>query len=235
MPTICKPNGTMETLHERYQREAADSSNHRDEQACRAAYDNRYHKIAAAVGYDEFRAIWFKALESHAVYEAELERLAAIGRQLADRNISLPPLDDVSDYLILAVRKGTMTEQAQQCLGRIVVAISNNEPVTIAAGGQAAVHDVLGERQRQVTVEGWTPERDDAYSDGQLAVAAGYYALACGFPHEQDIGMGHTPEYWPWQEHWWKPRTARENLVRAGALILAEIERLDRASAEVQP
>lgn len=33
---------------------------------------------------------------------------------------------------------------------------------------------------------------------------------------------------WPWPSKWWKPKSQRRDLVRAGALILAEIERLDR-------
>ncbi|HCF3475434.1 TPA: hypothetical protein ACHSVP_002604 [Pseudomonas aeruginosa] len=36
---------------------------------------------------------------------------------------------------------------------------------------------------------------------------------------------------WPWDEQWWKPSTARRDLVKACALALAEIERLDRATA----
>ena len=95
----------------------------------------------------------------------------------------------------------------------------------------AAARDVLTERGRQVSAEGWSPEHDDKHTNGQMAVAAGYYALACGFPHERDIGNGHLPNHWPWDAYWWKPRDHRRNLVRAGALILAEIERLDRAAA----
>ena len=95
----------------------------------------------------------------------------------------------------------------------------------------AAARDVLAERERQVSAEGWTPEHDDKHANGQMAVAAGYYALACGFPHERDIGNGHLPNHWPWDAYWWKPRDHRNNLMRAGALILAEIERLDRAAA----
>ena len=33
---------------------------------------------------------------------------------------------------------------------------------------------------------------------------------------------------WRWEAHWFKPRSPRADLVRAGALIIAEIERLDR-------
>lgn len=34
---------------------------------------------------------------------------------------------------------------------------------------------------------------------------------------------------WPWDREWWKPKDRRRNLVRAAALLIAEIERLDRA------
>jgi hypothetical protein len=35
---------------------------------------------------------------------------------------------------------------------------------------------------------------------------------------------------WPWDLKWWKPTTPRRDLVKAAALIVAEIERLDRAA-----
>lgn len=38
-----------------------------------------------------------------------------------------------------------------------------------------------------------------------------------------------VPEGWPWDDVWWKPKDPRTNLVKAGALILAEIERMDRS------
>lgn len=102
MPTLCKANGEMETLQERYQREADAAKRYQDEAACRQAYDNRYHKIRAAVGYDEFRAIWFKALESHEVYEAEMQRLADIGRLIDEKFTSA---NDVSIDRIIIKRE----------------------------------------------------------------------------------------------------------------------------------
>jgi hypothetical protein len=36
---------------------------------------------------------------------------------------------------------------------------------------------------------------------------------------------------WPWSREWWQPKDRRRDLVRAGALIVAEIERLDRAAS----
>jgi hypothetical protein len=84
-----------------------------------------------------------------------------------------------------------------------------------------ASRDVLAERRRQIEAEGWTPEHDDAHSDGSLGNAAACYAAT-----QRPDGM--CPAYWPWKASWWKPNDRRSDLVRAGALILAEIERLDR-------
>ncbi|HGY5195254.1 TPA: ead/Ea22-like family protein [Raoultella ornithinolytica] len=90
----------------------------------------------------------------------------------------------------------------------------------------AAATDVLAERQRQVTSEGWTPGHDDEYEHGELADAAGCYALSS----ELFDCAGEPPRPWPWPDEWWKPTNRRRDLVKAGALILAEIERLDRAA-----
>ncbi|HGO9713999.1 hypothetical protein SOJ65_12950 [Pseudomonas aeruginosa] len=94
--------------------------------------------------------------------------------------------------------------------------------------------DVQAERRRQVEAENWTPEHDDQHSDGQMAQAAGCYALhAGGIGTDWPGGIRNgSALFWPWDEEWWKPKSARENLVRAGALVLAEIERLDRSATE---
>ncbi|KNY09504.1 hypothetical protein AKG08_17275 [Achromobacter piechaudii] len=103
----------------------------------------------------------------------------------------------------------------------------------------AAARDVLSERQRQISAEGWEPENDDQYDSGELASAAASYAQCAGLQHEGATtgNAFKTPyvENWPWSEYWWKPSTdPRRNLVKAGALILAEIERLDRAAIAAQ-
>ncbi|WP_220271215.1 hypothetical protein, partial [Klebsiella pneumoniae] len=90
----------------------------------------------------------------------------------------------------------------------------------------AAAADVLAERKRQVTADGWTPGHDDEYEHGELADAAGCYALSS----ELFDCAGEPPRPWPWPDGWWKPTNRRRDLVKAGALILAEIERLDRAA-----
>ncbi len=87
-----------------------------------------------------------------------------------------------------------------------------------------AILDVVAERQRQQSVEGWTPEHDNAYQNSELADAAACYAI-----HAHNQGFS-TPAHWPWSPDWWKQSGARCDLAKAGALILAEIERIDRAA-----
>lgn len=92
-----------------------------------------------------------------------------------------------------------------------------------------SARDVLAERRRQIEREGWTPARDDQYRDHELSCAAGCYAMyTLAYP------AGDPPPAWPWAADWWKPTTHRRNLVKAGALILAEIERIDRDAARTQ-
>jgi hypothetical protein len=88
-----------------------------------------------------------------------------------------------------------------------------------------ALRDVAAERARQIDVEGWTPEHDDEHGRGELARAAVCY-VAPLIPTGRKV-----PFDWPWDTGWWKPKNRRHNLVRAAALIVAEIERLDRALA----
>ena len=90
-----------------------------------------------------------------------------------------------------------------------------------------AARDVLTERERQMNEEGWTPEHDDEHDACEMAEAAAAYAL-----HYSGWSEGGLPvEVWPadWSRKWWKPTTPRRDLIKAGALILAEIERIDRA------
>ena len=95
----------------------------------------------------------------------------------------------------------------------------------------SAIVDIAAERRRQVEVEGWTPEHDDEHSGGEMALAAASYAYAAGLPEtwrEDSRKWGSTPGMWPWAMSSFKLKDRRRDLVRAAALILAEIERLDR-------
>jgi len=89
-----------------------------------------------------------------------------------------------------------------------------------------AARDVLAERQRQISAEGWTPEHDDEHDGHEMAHAAACYA----YPELTALVGVKT---WPWAAEWFKVRDHRSNYVRAAALLLAEIERLDRSGKRI--
>ncbi|MDP3740343.1 MAG: hypothetical protein Q8R02_23350 [Hyphomonadaceae bacterium] len=96
----------------------------------------------------------------------------------------------------------------------------------------AALRDVIAERARQISAEGWTEAHDDdQHPDGHLAKAAAMYAIEA-LPAVPVARL--FKDLWPWDLKWWKPKGHRRNLVRAGALIIAEIERLDRAEPKAE-
>ena len=90
---------------------------------------------------------------------------------------------------------------------------------------------IAAERQRQIDVEGWTVEHDDEQVSGDLARAAACYAEVSLAP-APFLRQGFPPASWPWSFEWWKPTDDRvRNLVKAGALIAAEIDRIERTTA----
>lgn len=106
--------------------------------------------------------------------------------------------------------------------------------------GLGAAHLLIEERRRQREVEGWTPEHDDQHPAGVLTRASICYALNAVFRMGGRhtvllrLALGAWPlsrlrvRIWPWSSEWWKPRGWRRDLERAGALIVAELEKLDR-------
>ena len=97
----------------------------------------------------------------------------------------------------------------------------------------AALSDVIAERARQVEAEGWTPEHDDKHKNGSMALAAACYAMSGSTLNDRTCSET-VGALWPWTGWawtWWKPSTPRRDLVKATSLLLAEIERRDRAEA----
>lgn len=139
------------------------------------------------------------------------------------------------------------------CLKKVLTEIDEAEkvvaaqPATLMASAEAgAMADIAAERQRQKDIEGWTPHHDDTHHKGELAAAAACYAFMAS---KDDTTRGivsiseQNPQYadpekrliavrfWPWEWSWFKLKDRRRDLIRAGALIVAEIERLDRATS----
>lgn len=109
---------------------------------------------------------------------------------------------------------------------------------------QTALGDIAAERRRQIEAEGWTLAHDDEHDHGEMAMAAAAYAWLAGLHDESraaqirmqgvraDGQHATINDLWPqhWLDAWFKPKDKRRDLVRAAALIVAEIERLDRAA-----
>lgn len=131
---------------------------------------------------------------------------------------------------------------------------------------QSGADLIATERQRQIDVEGWTPEHDTAHDTLDLIQAAECYVEAAkamysqregnlrrslrGVPAEKaepyiqrtladplgtyygrgddgQVNPSTTNPRWPWAREDWKPdENPIRNLVKAGALIAAEIDRL---------
>lgn len=88
-----------------------------------------------------------------------------------------------------------------------------------------AIKSVIADRQRQIEEEGFTCRHDDKYPEGTLSTAGACYAANAFDRTKKNSG---PPFSWPWPKKWWRPKSPRRNLVRAAALIIAEIERFDR-------
>jgi hypothetical protein len=112
---------------------------------------------------------------------------------------------------------------------------------------------IAEERARQKTEHGWTEHHDDRHDDGELALAAACYATPKPLlVHEErqvqanssrGIGDCYSYDYrpvtgywdpWPWDEEWDKrgKSTRIRDLQKAGALIAAEIDRLERVKGD---
>lgn len=91
---------------------------------------------------------------------------------------------------------------------------------------------IAAERARQIEIEGWSPEHDDQHKHGELAEAAGSYCDLAAYQSAVPSTPNNygRPLGWPFESHWWKPsEDPIRNLVKAGALLAAEIDRLQRA------
>lgn len=105
---------------------------------------------------------------------------------------------------------------------------------TQAKQSVSGIQLIAAERARQIEGEGWSAEHDDKHRELELLRAAESYLTAVISPDEEGDENGQTrPGWdWPWDRKRWKPSDDPvRNLVKAGALIAAELDRLQRKSA----
>lgn len=82
------------------------------------------------------------------------------------------------------------------------------------------------ERQEQVERHGYTVDQDAGYVNNELI--SGAKAYLCAHKHEE--GWSTFPAAWPFGMTSFKPSEDKiKNLVKAGAMIAAEIDRLNRS------
>lgn len=75
-----------------------------------------------------------------------------------------------------------------------------------------------------------SPELDPAHANGEMMIAAACYLLhETGNVYFHPAG-GLPPMAWPWESKWWKPAQGDrvQDLVKAGAFIAAEIDRIQK-------
>ena len=107
---------------------------------------------------------------------------------------------------------------------------------------KSGIEIIAAERHRQIREEGFVPDNDLVYECGELSMAAACYALndhlyPMGQIAENRNGVHLTIErkaFWPFAKSWWKPALTTKpeerikELAKSGALIAAEIDRLNR-------
>lgn len=78
------------------------------------------------------------------------------------------------------------------------------------------------ERERQIAKYGYTPGHDTIYTDGELLRAAMAYIQQALYPGLKPLG-----EVWPFVKDFFKDEGYKRSLEKAGALIAAEIDRVN--------
>ncbi|MBR4625982.1 MAG: hypothetical protein IKO56_10665 [Alphaproteobacteria bacterium] len=106
---------------------------------------------------------------------------------------------------------------------------------------KSGIELIVNERKRQIEEEGWSQEHDAQYTHNELIWAAMCYTQPESFRAYERVCNSKTPNnikippaIWPWDEKWWKPTPDNriKELVKAGALIAAEIDRIQSLDIE---
>ncbi|CAI1656159.1 hypothetical protein [Serratia liquefaciens] len=141
---------------------------------------------------------------------------------------------DNGPFARIAITHSKKVADHWKCLGWDITPLYEVPLSPVAPGSvmNIAISDVVAERQRQINAKGYTQESDDGYLAGVLSQAGAAYAvLASDLPN----AARRAKRLWPWPNAdkylaTRRKNTQRMNLVKAAALIVAEIERIDRST-----
>lgn len=167
-------------------------------------------------------------------FETEFLRIKKIAYQLTEKTygklvaeLHMAGFDQQKELFEMFFKSGEASKQAE-------IELLKAQHVDVELSKSAL--DVVAERQRQISAENYKPDQDDAYTQNELTRAAEGYihtVVSRGWTYESnpnDYECEEIPPFWPWADEHWKPKSPRRDLVRAAALIIAEIERIDRAN-----
>lgn len=184
-------------------------------------------KLAQGVELEGFRLTWHSDQARYTVSKPNIDTMdvvplstaqAAVAAERAKAHRCKCLLREGCDYL------ASCRSICNKC-GREHTLPIQSSPAPAAEPVPQAVADVLAERRRQVEELGWTAHHDDEHANGELATAAAAYAdpAPAMYRDPRIIAPLRFPPGWDY-----KPKDYRTNLVRAAALLVAEIERVDR-------
>ncbi|HFT6958867.1 TPA: hypothetical protein ACGRP4_001299 [Stenotrophomonas maltophilia] len=172
---------------------------------------------------------------SRSAVRAAVDAALAVRRLFDQQSVLMLP-DDARLTRLIAdnIERGKLdhpgfyrNSQLAEVLRRVLSAALARQTVDLGSGIEA----IAGERQRQLQAEGFTREKDQQYRRGELAKAATAYVQLAALDLEagtrNHIAWHGPAAVWPWAAEWWKPVDARRDLVRAGALIAAQIDQID--------
>lgn len=113
---------------------------------------------------------------------------------------------------------------------------------------QHIIEELAAERMRQIGGEGYSLSHDDEHGHGEIAAGAAAYAYVASLPPPQrdyvarwyEVHSSHSAnvvrkDLWKWGMQQFKPTTPRRDLIKAGAMVIAEIGRIDRAKRAHRP
>ena len=101
----------------------------------------------------------------------------------------------------------------------------------LAAVGTLGETLIAQERARQA--QRYTATHDDTHKGGELARAAASYLWHSLTTQKTGRQCASPPPGWPWSQLEFRPANELQTLVKAGALIAAEIDRLARTNPEL--
>lgn len=128
-----------------------------------------------------------------------------------------------------------MGEFIRTALISVPVPVDTSLAARLAVNGRS-LGSMLEERIEQIDRHGYTTDHDLAHDPGELTSAAlSYLMMGLNLLGEVDspptaidaATMRESQQYWPWMDGFRPSLDPRVNLAKAGALILAAMDRID--------